>query len=100
MADARVRLTGDEVTRRAGSLSGWQVLDQQRLAKTFRFPDFATALAFVNQAGEIAERQGHHPDLHLSWGSVGVEISTHDAGGLTELDFTLAHSIDQAFSSR
>ena len=100
MADARVRLTGDEVTKRAASLSGWQVLDQKKLAKTLRFPDFATALAFVNQAGEIAEQQGHHPDLHLSWGSVGIEISTHDAGGLTDADFTLAQSIDKAFSSR
>jgi 4a-hydroxytetrahydrobiopterin dehydratase len=51
-------------------------------------------LEFVNRVGEIAERQGHHPDVHLSWGHVEVETSTHDAGGLTEQDFLLASQID------
>ncbi len=53
------------------------------------------ALDFVNKAGAIAEQQGHHPDLYLSWGKVGVEIWTHNIDGLTESDFILAAKLDQ-----
>lgn len=68
----------------------WRVEDGRRLARSYRFDDFATALAFVNQVGEIAEREGHHPDVVLRWGEVRLEIWTHAAGGLTENDFVLA----------
>ena len=87
-------LSGDELKTRAASLPGWSVADNH-LARTFRFPDFVTALLFVNRVGEAAERLGHHPDLHLTWGRVDIEISTHDAGGITEKDFALAAAIDQ-----
>jgi 4a-hydroxytetrahydrobiopterin dehydratase len=73
---------------------GWEVVDGHHLRKEFRFPDFATALAFTNRVGAIAEEQGHHPDLELSWGRVGVTIWTHKIDGLTESDFVLAAKID------
>lgn len=66
------------------------------LQKTFRFGDFAQALAFVNRAGAIAEEQGHHPDLLLKWGRVTVSVWTHKIKGLTESDFILAAKFDRA----
>ncbi len=77
--------------------SGWKRRADTRLVKTFLFPDFAAALAFVNRVGEIAEKQGHHPDLLLAWGRVDVETWSHDAGGITERDLQLAAAIDQAY---
>lgn len=74
---------------------GWEAPGAKRLERTFRFPDFARALAFTDRVGGLAEGQGHHPDLHLSWGRVRVEIWTHAAGGLTESDFVLAAKIDR-----
>jgi 4a-hydroxytetrahydrobiopterin dehydratase len=61
----------------------------------FDFPDFKTALDFVNKVGAIAEEQGHHPDIGLSWGGVEIVIYTHKINGLTESDFILAAKIDQ-----
>ncbi len=69
---------------------GWQVLGGRHLEKKFKFPDFVTALAFVNRVGEMAEQQGHHPDMLLSWGQVHISLTTHDADGLTEADFIVA----------
>lgn len=75
--------------------NGWQVARGGHLEKSFAFPDFVQALAFVNRVGEVAEAQGHHPDLHLAWGKVRVEIWTHKIDGLTESDFVLAARIDR-----
>lgn len=75
-------------------LKEWIVVDGHHIQKTYRFPDFMTALAFVNRIAEVAEAQNHHPDLLLSWGKVEVTSYTHTANGLTEKDFTLAKAID------
>lgn len=75
-------------------------MDDHELSKTFPFPDFQTALAFVNRLGAVAEEEGHHPDLHLARGRVDVRTSAHDAGGLTENDFILAAKVDRAFFRR
>jgi 4a-hydroxytetrahydrobiopterin dehydratase len=88
-------LQGEELERLKRELPTWQVVDGHHLVKTFSFPDFKTALAFVNRAGEIAETEGHHPDLFLSWGKVEVKTWTHKIDGLTESDFILAAKIDQ-----
>jgi 4a-hydroxytetrahydrobiopterin dehydratase len=77
-------------------LDGWQVVDGRKLTKRYRFSDFASALAFVNRIGAIAEEQGHHPDIALAWGKVGVEIWTHKINGLTESDFIFAAKCDRA----
>lgn len=72
----------------------WQVVDKHHLSRTFKFPDFVSALEFVNRVGQVAEQQGHHPDISLSWGRVTIEIYTHKIKGLTESDFVLAAKID------
>ncbi len=76
-------------------MDGWNVIQEHHLAKTFTFPDFREALKFVNRVGELAEEQGHHPDLLLAWGKVEITIWTHKINGLTESDFILAAKIDQ-----
>jgi len=82
-----------EVHRKLGQ--GWQVVEEHHLEKEFSFPDFRTALAFTNQVGELAEAQGHHPDISLAWGKVKITIWTHKIDGLTESDFILAAKIDE-----
>ena len=82
----------------AAQLDGWTVVDEHHLAKAFRFPDFRSALDFVNRVGAVAEAEGHHPDLYLTWGRVDVKTYTHKIDGLTESDFILAAKIDQQFS--
>jgi 4a-hydroxytetrahydrobiopterin dehydratase len=72
----------------------WRVVDGHHLARDFTFQDFASALVFTNQIGVVAEEEGHHPDIRLAWGSVGVEIWTHKIDGLTRSDFVLAAKID------
>ncbi len=88
-------LAGAELNRLSAQVPGWQVVDGHHLLKAFTFPDFRLALDFVNRAGAIAESEGHHPDLYLSWGKVEVKIWTHKIDGLTESDFILAAKIDQ-----
>lgn len=72
---------------------GWKLTASRQLERRFKFPDFQAALAFTNRVGQIAEEQGHHPDIFLTWGEVRLRISTHSAKGLTENDFILAAKI-------
>jgi len=72
------------------------VVDEHHLEKEYRFKDFRTALDFTNRVGELAESQGHHPDIHLSWGRVRLDIWTHKINGLTESDFIFAAKADIA----
>jgi 4a-hydroxytetrahydrobiopterin dehydratase len=84
-----------EVGRLLAELGGgWNVVENHHLEKTYKFPDFVTALAFTNRVGELAEAQGHHPDIHLAWGKVGVTLWTHKIDGLTESDFVFAAKAD------
>jgi 4a-hydroxytetrahydrobiopterin dehydratase len=76
-------------------LTGWEIVDGHHLRKTYKFADFAAALAFVNRIGAEAEARNHHPDLKLGWGRVEVELFTHTANGITEKDYSLAAAIDQ-----
>jgi 4a-hydroxytetrahydrobiopterin dehydratase len=76
---------------------GWKLTPTGHLSRTYEFRDFAGALAFANRVGDIAEREGHHPDLYVAWGRCGVEIWTHKIDGLTESDFFLAAKADRAF---
>lgn len=90
-------LTPEEIRPLHAQVAAWSVIDNHHLSREFRFVDFATALRFVNQVGEIAEAQGHHPDIQLAWGRVTVEIWTHKINGLTESDFIFAAKVDQAW---
>ena len=73
----------------------WTVVDGHHLARTWRLPDFASALALANRVGELAEAEGHHPDLGIGWGRLQVDLWTHKVNGLTLSDFVLAAKIDE-----
>jgi len=93
-------LVGDALKALTARLGGdWQVVDEHHLEKEYRFPDFRRALEFVNRIGEIAETEGHHPDIRLAWGKVGLTILTHKINGLTESDFILAAKAEEAFGA-
>ncbi|HZI99834.1 MAG TPA: 4a-hydroxytetrahydrobiopterin dehydratase [Gemmatimonadaceae bacterium] len=88
-------LTAAEIRPLAGQVREWKVVDNHHLERQLAFPDFKAALKFVNKVGELAENQGHHPDIYLAWGKVEIKIWTHKIDGLTESDFILAAKIDQ-----
>src|ERR1700736_4708606 len=91
--DARV-LSTEEVSSRLASLEGW-ALDDNKLVKSFSFDDFVGAVRFVDRLTEVAEVQGHHPDLFVTWGRVTVELTSHVAGGVTDFDLRLAEALDK-----
>ena len=88
-------LGGQELADYARQVPQWTVVDEHHLSRTFRFPDFVTALEFVNRVGALAEEEGHHPKIVLTWGKVTIDIWTHKVDGLTESDLILAAKIDQ-----
>ena len=74
----------------------WTLMDDaHRIERTFRFPDFKGAIAFVNKIGELAEAEGHHPDIHFGWGYATVSMHTHKIKGLHENDFIMAAKINR-----
>lgn len=88
-------LKGKALQQLKSQLDGsWQVINEQSLERQFKFPDFRHALEFTNRVGGIAEDQGHHPDIYLTYGEVRIQLSTHKVNGLTESDFILAAKID------
>jgi 4a-hydroxytetrahydrobiopterin dehydratase len=87
--------TDEEITRQLASLQGWR-RDGQSLVASYDAPDFPTALQLIVEVGEQAEQMGHHPDVDLRWKLTRWRLSTHSAGGLTQLDLELAHLISQA----
>ena len=91
-------LEGAELEELSQQLPGWEVVEEHHLRREFRFKNFQEALAFVNRIGEVAEEQGHHPNISFTWGRVEVEIFTHAIDGLTESDFILAAKIERLFS--
>jgi len=82
-----------EVRDNLARLDGWQ-LDGKKIRREFVFKDFLEAMTFVNRIAGVAEQEGHHPDLHIHWNRVVVELWTHSIGGLSENDFILAAKID------
>ena len=88
-------LTGEEISKLSPQLNGWDVINEHHLSKSYKFSNFAEAQSFVNRVGELAEEQGHHPDICFGWGRAEISIWTHKIDGLTESDFILAAKIDQ-----
>lgn len=89
-------LTRDEAGQRLTKVHGWMLWpDGTTISRSFKFKNFANAFAFAAKVAAIAEEEGHHPDLLISWGRVEVELSTHSIGGLSENDFILAAKIDK-----
>ncbi len=87
-------IKGLELRNLYGQLEGWILVNEHHLEKEYLFKDFREALAFVNRLGEVAEQEGHHPDLFLTWGKAKVTLWTHTVGGLSENDFILAAKAD------
>ncbi len=88
--------TKEEAKKLLKELDEWSIIDDAHLlAKSFRFKNFVETMKFVNDVARIAEEEGHHPDLTVSYGSVTVELMTHAIGGLSENDFILASKVDQ-----
>jgi 4a-hydroxytetrahydrobiopterin dehydratase len=75
----------------------WKVEKEHHISRTFTFPDFKQALDFVNRVGNVAEQQGHHPDILLAWGKAEITLWTHKIDGLTQSDFIMAAKIDQLY---
>lgn len=87
-------LNQTEINQKIQQLSGWTT-DGKKITRTFQFKDFVDAIAFVNKLVEPAEAAGHHPDLIISYNKVTVNLTTHDAGGITQKDLDLAEKISQ-----
>ena len=88
-------LKGADLHALSHQLPNWEVVNEHHIHRVFKFPDFQKALDFVNRVGAIAEEQGHHPDILLTWGKVEITTWTHTVNGITESDFTLAAKIDE-----
>jgi 4a-hydroxytetrahydrobiopterin dehydratase len=88
-------LRGAEIENLLRELDGWEVIEEHHLRKIFEFKNFREALLMVNRVGELAEEQGHHPDISFGWGRAEITIWTHKIDGLTESDFILAAKIDR-----
>jgi 4a-hydroxytetrahydrobiopterin dehydratase len=87
-------LSPQDIDSRLRSITGWKIVFSE-LVKTFSFRDFLTAIDFVNQVAKAAEDMGHHPDIDIRYDRVRIALSTHDAGGITEMDFNLAAEIEK-----
>jgi len=88
-------LTAEQIQPLIAELRDWQVINGHHLQKTYSFKNFRETLDFVNRVGELAEEQGHHPDICFGWGKADITIWTHKIEGLTESDFVLAAKIDR-----
>jgi 4a-hydroxytetrahydrobiopterin dehydratase len=91
---AIAKLEPDEIARRLTSLTGWTVVEG-KLHREFRFADFVTAFGFMTRAALVAERMNHHPEWFNVWNTVRVDLTTHDAGGISGRDFDLAAAMDR-----
>lgn len=87
-------LTADEAAKLAAQTPGWEVRED-RIERVFKFSNYTDAMAFANRITPIAEAENHHPQLHVSWGKVRVELTTHAIGGLSINDFILAAKINE-----
>lgn len=88
-------MDGAQIKAFSAQVPDWQVVEEHHLAKSYQFKNFRETLDFVNRVGELAEAQGHHPDICFGWGKADITIWTHKINGLTESDFVLAAKIDR-----
>jgi len=86
-------LPDDAIARELAALPGWS-RDGAEIVRTFDRGNFNGSIAFVNEIADAANAADHHPDIAISWNSVTLRLSSHDAHGLTERDFALARTID------
>lgn len=92
--------TAAEIAERMPQLqSGWSVVDGKKIQRNFEFKDFRAAIVFVNTLADIAEENGHHPDIHVFYNKVLIELWTHAIGGLSINDFIIAANADKIYSA-
>lgn len=92
-------LKGEKLSALTPVVPDWRVIEEKELEKEFKFKDFKEALLFVSRVGELAESEGHHPDIDLhNWNKVTLTLSTHAIKGLSENDFILAVKSDQIYA--
>ena len=90
------KLDFKEISKFLSELNEWSVNDNQEMIfKKFKFSNFKKAISFANEVGEVAEKEGHHPDISFGWGYCKIKIYTHAIKGLAESDFILASKIDK-----
>ena len=88
-----IPLTDTEARKNLERVSGWK-LNEHKISREFVFQDFKEAMKFVNTVSQIAEEEGHHPDIHIHWNKVLLELWTHSMNGLSENDFIVAAKIN------
>ena len=89
--------TSEQIAEHLAALPEWKLSDDGKLIRRkYKFKDFVTAMAFLQRVGELAEAEGHHPDLHLTgYKNAAVELTTHAIGGLSANDFIVAAKVDR-----
>lgn len=92
-------LSDEKAQQMLSEVQDWEIVEKT-IQRSFALPDFVSAMEFANEITPIAEQQNHHPDLHVSWGMVRVELSTHKVGGLSKNDFILAAKINQLWDNK
>jgi len=97
MASRPGRLSEFDIAAALAELPGWQVVGG-KLQREYKFADFVTAFAFMTGAALVAQRMDHHPEWFNVWGTVRIDLETHDAGGVTTLDVQLAQSMEELAS--
>ena len=90
----RVKLRPSEIAKELRSLKDWRAEDDM-LKRRYKFTNFAEALDFVNKVGEVAEATDHHPDITFGWGYAEITYTTHDRGGITDVDFANARKVNE-----
>lgn len=88
-------LSRAEIKKFMAQVKDWEVMADKKIVKIFKFKDFIETMGFVNKVALLAQEEGHHPDIQVSYSKVVVELWTHAIGGLSENDFILAAKIDQ-----
>lgn len=88
----RRKLTSEEIKEQLAAVQNW-IADGDVIKRRYSFENFAESLAFVNKVGEIAEAMDHHPDITFGWGYAEISTTTHDRGGVTDVDFALVEKI-------
>jgi len=87
--------TKTQIAKYMPQVQGWELVDDKKIVKNYKFKDFAEAMQFVNKVAAIAESEGHHPDIGISWNKVKLELMTHAIHGLSENDFIVAAKVDK-----
>ena len=90
-------LDASSVAERARQVPGWSVVDNKKLLREFTFKDFIESMKFVNTVADIANAEGHHPDIYIFYNLVRLGLSTHAIGGLSDNDFILAAKVNEKF---